>query len=121
MGTLAVTASMMFSRTNVEAGVPSTILTGDAGDVIHDTIQTIGFAAQEAIGLGLAGAGGWMYLQNLDETNFIEVAQANTDDPFSKLLPGEFAMFPLHSGAVPVAKANTAACEMRVVVFEPAP
>ncbi len=120
MGTYAVTASMMFSRTNVEAGVPSMVLTGDVGDAFHDNIQEIG-TSYEAVGLGAAGAGGWCYLQNLDETNFVEVAKKMGDEPFTQLAPGKFAMFPLHPGAVPVAQADTAACEMRVLLFEPAP
>jgi hypothetical protein len=116
-GTYAATMSLMFSKTNVEAGVASMVLTGDAGEVHHDTIQEIG-TSEEAIGLGFAGAGGWMYLQNLDDTNYIEI-RANTGvADLIKLLPGQFAVFPTAADAVPYAIANTAACDMRVVVFE---
>ena len=117
-GTYAATVSLTFSRTNVEAGIASMVLTGVTGDIPHDTIQTIPFAGEAAIGLGLAGAGGWMYLQNLDATNFIEIRPNTGVADLIKLLPGQFAVFPMAADAVPYALADTAACEMRVLIFE---
>lgn len=73
---------------------------------------SVGFAAEEAIPLAECTAPGWCFLQNLDETNFVDVRVSTGGAKFAKLKPGEFCLLRLGSGAqVPYWIADTGACQ----------
>jgi hypothetical protein len=79
-------------------------------------VQTIGFAAEEALELGSIATPGFAVFKNLDDTNFIEIGPDSTGlVPFVKLEPGQVAMMPL--AAAPWAKADTAAVELFYIVY----
>jgi hypothetical protein len=103
---------------NISASKKVTIAV--AGTHKQLTVQDIGFAAHEAIALaGDLGTPGMAMFTNLDETNFVELGLevAATFYPFAKLLPGETAG-PFRIGGTLFAKADTAACELDVVIIE---
>lgn len=87
-----------------------------AGVKHYDAVQNIG-TSEEAITLGEAAAGGYMLLENLDATNFIEIRPATGVADLIKLLPGDIALFRLTGDSVPFALANTLACNMRVTII----
>ncbi len=60
---------------------------------------------------------GWLFMQNLDATNYIEWG-FSTGVYGGKLEPGEMAQFRLKPGATLFLKANTAACKCQVYAFE---
>lgn len=92
-------------------------ITVSGADSIQKT-QQIG-TSEEAIVLSpdIATAG-YVFIENLDSTNFVEIAPATGDAALIKLLPGEFTVFRMASGAVPVATADTAAVQIRYAIVE---
>lgn len=63
---------------------------------------------------------GWVYLKNLDDTNFVDFGAyvTATFHPIGRLLPGETALFRLNPDAVLRLQADTAACKVQVNIFE---
>lgn len=88
-----------------------------AGMEREDTFVSVGFAAEEALPLGDVGTIGWCFFQNLDATNFVTLYMATGHTVGLKFLPGEGYHFRLNATA-PFAKADTAACRCRWVVYE---
>lgn len=78
--------------------------------------QNIG-TSEEALALGEVTSPGWAFFINRDVTNFINLKVATSGAIFAKLLPGEFAMLRLGSGAqAPYAIADTAACQLEYML-----
>ena|SRR3990167_7473136 len=78
--------------------------------------QSIG-TTEEAINLGEVTSPGWAVFINRDTTNYIELRVATAGAKFAKLLPGEFCVLRLASGAqAPYAIANSAACMMEYLI-----
>lgn len=74
--------------------------------------------AEVVIPLGPVTAPGWAIFVNRDATNFIELRVATGGAKFAKLRAGKFAVLELGSGAqVPYAIADTATCEMEVLII----
>lgn len=78
--------------------------------------QSIG-TTHEVIALGGVTTAGYVYIRNIDETNFVEVGVdvAAAFVPSIKLLAGQVALFP--AGATLYAKANTAAVKIDVLIL----
>lgn len=68
------------------------------------------------LSIGSIGTVGYVYLHNLDATNFITFGSDGTNYPL-KLKPGEFALMRWNAAAVH-AKSDTAACLLEYVVVE---
>lgn len=92
-----------------------------AGTHQYENVQDIGFASHEAIAFPSDMANkGIVVVENLDATNYITLGLDVTGSfvyPI-KLLPGEAYVFRSQEGASWYAQANTAACKLRVRVFE---
>ncbi len=74
--------------------------------------QTIG-TSEEAVVLGEVSAPGYGLFINRDATNYIELRVATSGAKFAKMLPGEFALLRLGSGAqAPFAIADTGSCKL---------
>lgn len=114
---LTITASLKFVKGDVSLSRSKSGIRIDVtGDKHIDMVQEIG-TSEEALSLGEAGAGGYMLLENLDTTNYIEI-RANTGvADLVKLKAGEVAMFRTAADAVPYAIANTAACDLRIIII----
>lgn len=84
-----------------------------SADALYSATQSVGTSA-EAITLGEVSSLGYVLVQNLDSTNYVELSLDNSmTQKFSKLLAGQFALFP-SSTATLYARANTAACLCQV-------
>ena len=79
--------------------------------------QSIGFAAEEAIVVGDAAAGGYFAAVNRDATNFVELRPGAGLADLIKLLPGDVCLFRLTGDATLYAIANTAAVELEYVIL----
>lgn len=78
-------------------------------------VQNIGFGAAEEIQAGEAPGmtGGWVVLQNLDDTNFVDVYQDSGTESIIRLNAGEFAAFRMNPDIGTLeAKADTAAVDV---------
>lgn len=82
-------------------------------------VQIIG-TSEETVNFGDIVYTGFLYLENLDDTNYIEFGPDSTGMvTIGRILPGEFAVLRLPPTGVTVkAQANTADCKMRVVCIE---
>lgn len=81
-------------------------------------VQNIG-TTTEALVFGDVTTIGYMFLKNLDATNYVEF-DLNTPvstTAFCKLLPGECAFIPTRQTTI-YGKSNTAAVDVMVVLFE---
>ena len=87
-----------------------------SGDNYICNVQNIG-TSEEALTLGDVSAGGFMFLQNLDATNYVEIRPAQGVADLIKMKAGEPALFRLTGDASPYAIANTAACDLLVVLI----
>ncbi len=87
-------------------------------------VQEIG-TAEEALDFGDVAIGtinteGWLFLQNLDTTNYITYGpQVGTGgmEVMGKVKPGEPAWFRLEPGTIVMAKANVATCKLDVRLY----
>ncbi len=80
-------------------------------------VQAVGFAAKENLDKPSdMGTIGWVYLHNLDTTNFVEFGD-DADGPSLKLKAGEEEF--VRWGATNVsAKADTASCDVESMLIE---
>lgn len=79
--------------------------------------QAVGFASAVALNLGTVTTPRWVMVKNLDATNYVNVLTGTGGVIFAKLLPGEFCLIPLGSGALaPFIQAAIAACQVEVLV-----
>ena len=111
---IQITAGMNCTNGNLSVQVPASTIrvdqtTARGGGPASVEIGT----TEESVSFGDVTAR-WVYLRNLDTSNFIEVG-------FSagvygiKLLAGETALFPLKTTATVYCKADTAACTLQVI------
>ena len=77
---------------------------------------TIG-TSEESIAFGELGTVGWLLMENLDDTNFVEWGFA-TGVYGGRLEAGEPAVFRLNPSTTLYLKADTAACKCNVYAFE---
>lgn len=102
---------MGFSRANKQFNVTGT-------KYIHN-LQSIGFAAAEALAIGEVATPGWCFFFNTDATNYVQILTAVAGTAFCKLKAKEFAMLRLPPGVTaPAAQADTAAVELQYMIVE---
>ncbi len=105
------------NRTASENGIKSSVAAGTPRRGAN--IQTIGFAAHEALVMPAdIGTPGWIIVTNHDTTNFVLIGldDAATFREVVKVGPGETQIFKL-AVAAPYAKADTAAVDLEYEVF----
>lgn len=115
---ITFTASLAATKSGV------TVTTGSqsaqatmAGDQMITNVQAVGTDA-EALLLGDVSSLGFVFVRNLDATNFVELSlESDGSSPFAKLLAGEFAVFPAATATM-YAIADTAGCNVQVVAVE---
>lgn len=80
---------------------------------------SVGISSEEAVPLGECTSPGWAMFINRDSTNFITLKVATGGAVFAKLLPGEFCLLRLGSGAqAPYAIADTAASQLEYLLCQ---
>jgi hypothetical protein len=118
---ITISASLAFSKGGVGSSLSDSALQFDVSgtDYVQGT-QNIGFAADEALGLGDAGAGitpGYCYIKNTDATNYVEVFGATGETATIKIKAGEVALFRL-SAAAPTLQADTGSVMIDYLLIE---
>lgn len=113
---IQISASLAVNRNGATfTGVSSSNITQSGTPSIANT-QIIG-ATTEALVLGDVTAVGYIFLKNLDPSNFIEISLATpvvAGAAFVTLLPGECALIPTRLETI-YALANSAPCNLLVV------
>ena len=114
---ITASASLTASKGGASVSASAAITNDMAGDQMLTNVQNIGTSA-EALVLGDITTIGFLFVKNLDATNYVEVDSVNTLDEFpQKLLPGEFVLLKPQTTTI-YAKANTAACNVLVQAVE---
>lgn len=82
-------------------------------------VQKIG-TSEEVVAFGDVATAGWLYLENLDATNFVEFGpeSAGAMVAMGKLLAGEWCWLRMKPAVVLRAKADTAEIKLDVRLFE---
>ena len=117
---LTLRASISFEKGTKSAAEALAPFTVDvAGGNYLDNVQNVGFAAEEALLLADITVGGYVWLRNLDATNFISVRQGTGTTNMIQLKPGDFALFRLSPDTTaPYVIADTGACELEVLLID---
>jgi hypothetical protein len=114
---ITLRASLAFRKGSDMDGIdPGEISVTMTGTKAQRGVQLIG-TVEEALLLGEPGAGGWLILQNLDPTNYVQVRGASGALPLARLKPGEPALFRLDATSTPYLIANTTACSVRYLLL----
>jgi len=110
---LQIYAKVSYSKGGavVSRTVPTTNIT-IAGTAIAQGVQSIPTSDTT---LTIVAAPGYVFVKNLDATNYVQVGTDATNW-FLKLLAGQWGLFPINGTALH-AKANTAACNLEFIVF----
>lgn len=98
---------------------PGSITLDQTGVLVYDSVQSVG-TSEETAGpnFGDVGTEGWCCIYNLDTTNYVQVG-FSTGVYGMRLRGGSApADFFLEPGATLYLKANTAACNVRIIVYE---
>ena len=115
---LKISATINDTTNKVVHGQSSDDVT-TAADFSYSEVKAIG-TTEESIALpaDLTGAGtGFAYIKNMDATNYVQIGTATTVY-WARLKAGEHMVVALDNAIATIyLKANTAACNVRVVVY----
>lgn len=98
---------------------PAPLSLTQTGSLVYDSIHAIG-TSEETAGpvFGDIGTEGWVSIYNLDTTNYVQVGFSTTVYGMRLYGGGAPADFFLEPGATLYLKANTASCNVRIIVYE---
>lgn len=104
---------------NKHTFAPTAVTPTQTGSLVYDSVLAIG-TTEETAGpnFGDVGTEGYCVIHNLDTTNYVQVGFATTVYGMRLEAGGPPAIFQLEPGATLYLKANTAACNVRVIVYE---
>ena len=113
---LSITVSMLFNKAGSTVSRSESKSVTVTGDAFTHQVQEIG-TSEETVAQGAdVGTPGYMFVKNLDSTNYIEIG-VTTGVYTVKLLAGEFALFRC-AGATIYAIAYTGACDLEYALIE---
>ena len=114
---LKTTLTLRYAKGSVTAKSPGATVSLDvSGEGIQSGVQSIDTSA-EALGKGDISTIGWLWVKNLDLTNYVELSVDGGTNYMGKLQPSEEAFIPVHTANVH-ARANTAACNVQYMLIE---
>ncbi len=97
---------------------PSTFTITQSAARFEDKVLDIGTSA-ETVAFGDIATKGYVFLQNLDSTNYVTFGPDSTGQvTIGRLNAGEFAMFRADNSTTIKATADTATCKVRVIQYE---
>jgi hypothetical protein len=107
---------MAFSKSGAKTSRTENIKVDVTGDSFTHEIQSVGTSEEELAQGADLGTPGYIFLKNLDSTNYVEVG-STTGVYNLKLLAGEVAIY-RHNSATVFAKANSSACLVEYLLVE---
>lgn len=114
---ILIGASLSFAKggdSDVMAGNATVTLAGSKHLHQRQTITT----SEVAIQLGAVTAGGYCFIRNCDNTNYVQLKAATGATPWGRLKAGEFCLFRMDAGATaPYAQANAASVDIEILVL----
>lgn len=122
MATQTLTVTLGLSAVNAVNGI-FTLNASETDSLSYDDTAATSATLEAATGAGTQIVAKtvtetvYCYIKNLDTTNFVELLNDDAQD-WGKLLPGEFAFFPIKGGTGFEVVANTAACVIEYALFQ---
>ncbi|KKM63120.1 hypothetical protein LCGC14_1514660 [marine sediment metagenome] len=113
---LSLRFSMSYDKDGAKVSRKHSISVDVAGDVFAHEIQPVDTIEEELHQGTWLGNPGYLYIVNLDDTNFVELG-ITTGVYTVKLLAGEVALFRVN-GATIYVKADTAICHLEYILIE---
>lgn len=117
MPDITVAATFQAQLNDVSITADATQDVDMTGDPMLSNVQTVG-TSTEAINFNDVSSASYVYMKNLDDTNFVDVG---LDTPvtqiFARLFPGQFMIFPVKTMTM-YAKADTAPVSLHVVTAQ---
>lgn len=115
---LKITINLEYAKGNASVSKQVNNLGIDvSGTVVASGVQAVG-TSEEALGLNGATTGGYLYMKNLDDTNFLELRSGTGATDVVKLKAGEAALFRLSGdSSAPFVIADTAECDLEYVLL----
>jgi hypothetical protein len=114
MNELNISCRLSFSKNSVSIERDATINVTVTGTNYVRLNQSIGTSEEAILGITDIGTQGYVFVKNLDSTNYVQIGQTNK--LAVKMKAGEIACFRT-SGAL-YAQANTSACEIEALIIE---
>ena len=117
---LALNCSLSYNKNSIAIQEAAGLLVPVTGNGLNSLSAFTATTSAIAIPLGSSTvAGGWIFIQNLDLTNYVQVLTGTGGTIFARLNPGEFCLFRLDASATaPAVKANTASCSIKFCLFD---
>ena len=118
---LSLSCSLAYNKNSVFISETiTTLLVTVTGNGVNSLNSFTATTSAVAIPLGSStSAGGWIFIQNLDPSNYVKVLTATGGTVFARLLPGEFCLFRFdNSVTAPAVQANTASCNIKFCLFD---
>jgi hypothetical protein len=116
--TLTAALSLVKSGQTIQGAVNGLSIAQSGTNNIGN-VQAIG-TTSEALSVGDVTTPGYLYVKNLDATNFVVLDLNNpavASTAFCTLLPGEACVIPTRRSAI-YAKADTASCDVFAILLE---
>ena len=115
---ITITASMAFSKGGIGSTLEDAGLTFDVSGTDYKQGTQACTTSEVALDLGAVSTNtGYIYMKNMDDTNYIEVFGAVGETATIKLKAGEVALFRL-SATAPTVKADTANCQLDYLLID---
>lgn len=113
--TIAVT--LKASKNGAGISVTTTKTLDMAGTHMINNVQSVGTSWEQMV-IGDVSGAGFVYVKNLDATNYVEVALANDGTKiFQKILPGEATLIKAETDTMYL-QANGADCDVEIAAVE---
>lgn len=113
-----------YSKNNANVTFDATYYCSVAGNFLEANSAYTATTADTALPLGGVTNPRWLWIQNMDPTNYVSVKTAVGGTEFARLLPGPAGilgdpmLIPLAPGiTAPSVQANTASCVIQYYVF----
>jgi hypothetical protein len=116
---IVLTGGLNVTKSGVTVSANGSKTIDMSGDQLLGNVQIIG-TVTEALSFVDVVTIGYVYVKNLDTTNFIEiglVTAVTSGNALITLKAGEFAVFPTRQTVI-YAKADTAPCNLQIVMTE---
>mgnify|MGYP003638376143 CR=1 FL=1 len=114
---LRIEAQLEYSKNGVKEAKRDSAYIDVSGDSINKTIQEIATSNTAITAVATVGTYGYIFIKNLDASNYVEIADEDDTNYFCKLKAGEFALFRAADSDY-WARANTAAVDLEIIIIE---
>jgi hypothetical protein len=121
MNELSLNFSLIYNKNNIAISEAiNALLVTVTGNGLNSLSTFSATTAAVAIPLGSSTSpGGWIFLQNLDPTNYVQVLTGTAGTVFARLLPGEFCLLRLDATVTaPAVQAHTSGCQIKLCLFD---